>query len=198
MKKSLILFLFLSCSLAPAFGESDAATPEELTRMYYTSGSVLDYESLAEHMHPYTLSRFKELSLKIIKSFVEKESPEIVFGAFEGISSAEELSELSDRNFWVYVMGTISSHVEEKEWNKKIVYISSVEEGDYLYALHRLSHDLETTQAKEELRAPRTITLKRDGNRWKYYSFHVDSVARYLKWHIQAAHSQRAGAIQSE
>jgi len=198
MKKLLILFLLWSCSLAPTFGENETATPEELTRMYYTSGSMLDYESLVEHMHPYTLSRFKELSLEIIKSFAEKESPEVVFEAFEGISSTEELGELTDEIFWVYVMGTISSHVEEKEWNKKVVYISSVEEGDYLYALHRLSHDLETTRAKEELSAPRVITFKRDGNKWKYYSFHVGSVERYFKWHIQTAHSQQTGAIKAE
>lgn len=165
--------------------EEDKKTPEDLTRLYYAQRSVYNYDSLVDHMHPRTLRRFKELTNRIIESLIKRESEAAVFEAFEGVNSLEELNELSEKNFWVYVMGTISSYSEEKEWKNEIQYISSVEDGDYLYALHRFSSDLDSTPEDEKLQSPRTITLKKDGDEWKYHSFQIRSVERYLEWHLR-------------
>lgn len=80
---------------------SESATPEELTRMYYTYGSELDYESLVEHMHPYTLSKFKEISLDIIQSLAGKESLEIVNGSTEDGDSKIIIFLTFVRNFFL-------------------------------------------------------------------------------------------------
>ncbi|MGJ8641591.1 MAG: hypothetical protein ACSHYA_19525 [Opitutaceae bacterium] len=183
--KSLLISAALSfLATLAVYSESAEIGPEELTKLYYDHHSTHSYEDLAEHVHPYTLEQFKKITSRILNALAEEKSEESVVQAFEGISALDELKQLTDRNYWIYIMGTISSYSETHEWTGEIEYISSVSEGDFLYVLHRTRTDLETTSEDERLRSPRSLTLMKDRDQWKIYSFHVQSVERYLKWHL--------------
>ncbi|MEM7792149.1 MAG: hypothetical protein AAF546_12160 [Verrucomicrobiota bacterium] len=194
MKHLLNITLLLGVSLI-AQGE-EAKSPEELLVAFVKATGSSDFQSVVDDIHPSMLKSFKEHSINIVKAAIDDFSEEAVLAAFHALESLEELDKISEKDFWVYVMGNVYSIYPEFDGAKAIDVVGHVQDGNFLYVLYRRDSDLKSTDKIKKLKSPRTFTFRKDGERWCYWSFAVSAVEEYVR--SQAKNYQRSETKISE
>ena len=180
MKHLLIITLLFGVSLI-ARGE-DAKSPEELLVAFVKATGNSDFESIVDDVHPSVLKSFKEHTGNIVKAAIDDFSEEAVLAAFHGLESLGELEKMSEKDFWVYVMGNVYSIFPEFDGAKAVDIVGHVQDGNFLYVLYRRDGDLKSTDKIEKLKSPRTYTFRKNGRAVVLWSFAVSAVEKYVRW----------------
>ncbi len=160
-------------------------TPEELVKLYHQKSAIFDFEALAPHIHPYTLSKFREICNDMMLSFSEKYSYKKILSAFKDITIFDDLEDLSDEDYWIYIMRTMNSSSEEAPPPTHFKIITTAEDGKFLYIVYWVKEDPVTTLKDYRLRSPNTAVFLKHNGDWKHYGFEISSFEKYLEWHVK-------------
>ncbi len=187
MKTSILpIIAIISIGLTPVRAiEEGSRTPDELAKLYFQKRATFDFEALAPYIHPYALSKFRMICNDLILSFSEKYSDEKILSAFEDITTFDDLKDLSDEEYWIYIMGTINSYSEEYKIPTHFKFLAAIEEDKFLYLLFLVKDDLISTSSDDRLQSLETSTFLKHNGEWKHYGTEVWSFERYLELHAK-------------
>ena len=190
MKIECYIVMVLLAGLSTFADADDLKTPEELSLAYQIAKGNSDFDSVVGDMHPAALKTFKKTTLDIVKAAVGDFSNESVKSAFYELGSLDDLSVIDSEDFWVYVMANVYSNFPEYDGANSIDFIGNVQNENLLHVLYISKRDLKSTSEVEDFNTPKTLTFKKHGNSWCYWSIEVALVEKYVRWAAKKSYAK--------
>lgn len=185
MQKFFLLFLFLimnclNVGLSLASNADDV--PEASANGYFKALRENKIDQFADYMHPEALDQFKNILSAVANLAKEKKSEKQFLSFFYNITSSDQLSKLSSKDFFVaFYQGLIAQNplITQTLQGAVVVPLGHVKDGeDLAHVVYRITMKLENVETQKIS----VITLKRYQTTWRVLlTSDIETLASNLK-----------------